>query len=219
MAGLNDETEIDSEMKTDDKGERFRPVTEDENRMLTEAAKAYIRTLFAGNSDGHGSDHAERVYRNAMMIAETEPCDRQIVALAALLHDADDHKLFDTEDNANARRFLSEHGVERESTERIVEVINAVSFSKNKGRKPETAEGRIVQDADRLDAIGAVGIARTFAYGGKNGRTLADSIRHFHEKLLLLKDLVNTDQAKELAEQRHEWMLQFLQEWEEETGQ
>ena len=184
---------------------------------LIDEAIAFAQALFSGNADGHGFDHTFRVYKNAMRIADTEQCDRQIVALAALLHDADDYKLFDTADNANARRFLKEHGVAREQTERIIAAINSVSFSKNRDRKPETIEGQIVQDADRLDAIGAVGIARTFAYGGRHGRNLESSIAHFHEKLLLLKDMLNTEMAREIAAERHDFMLQFLKHWHEET--
>ena len=185
---------------------------------ITQEAMEYIRALFAGTADGHGAEHTLRVWRNAMRIAEAEPdCDRQVVSLVALLHDADDHKLFSTENNANARRFLEKHGVPQEEADRICRAINAVSFSKNRDRRPENPEGRIVQDADRLDAIGAVGIARTFAYGGKHGRTPEDSIAHFHEKLLLLKDLMNTDKARELAEERHAFMEAFLREWDEET--
>ena len=182
-------------------------------------AVEYIRELFRGNADGHGFEHALRVWRNTMEIAEAEPgCDPEAAALAALLHDADDHKLFDTENNANARRFL-EGRVPPEETERICAAINSVSFSKNRGKRPETPEGRIVQDADRLDAIGAVGIARTFAYGGKHGRTPEESIAHFHEKLLLLKDMMNTEKAKALAERRHAFLEAFLREWEAETGE
>ena len=187
-------------------------------QQMIEVAKEYIRELFAENADGHGLEHALRVYRNAMLIAETEPgADKQIVALGALLHDADDHKLFQTENNGNARRFLEEQGMDPDVTERIVAAINSVSFSKNKGRKPETLEGRIVQDADRLDAIGAVGIARTFAFGGKHERSLESSIGHFYEKLLLLKELMNTAKAKELAETRHAFMEEFLREWKAEN--
>jgi uncharacterized protein len=123
-----------------------------------------------------------------------------VVALGALLHDADDGKLFGTEHNEHARAFLSSQGVEPQTAEKILSVINDVSFSKNRDRKPELPEGCIVRDADRLDAIGAVGIARTFAYGGKHGRGLQDSIAHFHEKLLLLKDMMLTEKAKEIAE-------------------
>ena len=186
---------------------------------LTGAAVDYARALFAGNADGHGFDHTMRVYRNAMEIARGEDCDRQIVALAALLHDADDPKLFSTADNANARAFLNSHGADEEMTERILAAVNAVSFSKNRDRKPDTVEGQIVQDADRLDAIGAIGIARTFAYGGGHGRGLEDSIGHFHEKLLLLTDLMNTLTAKSMAAERHRFMLDFLREWARETGE
>ena len=187
------------------------------NDQITCEAMEYIRGLFEGNADGHGAEHSLRVWRNAMMIAESEDCDPRIVSLAALLHDADDYKLFATENNANARRFLDAHGVTREDADRICAAVNAVSFSKNKGTRPETAEGRIVQDADRLDALGAVGIARTFAYGGGHGRPPEDSIAHFHEKLLLLKDMMNTEKAKELAEERHAFLEEFLREWDRET--
>ena len=184
---------------------------------IIEAAIYYIRDLFAENADGHGFDHSMRVYRNALRIMETEPAaDRLVVSLGALLHDADDHKLFHTENNGNARRFLREHGIRPDIEERICEAVNAVSFSRNRGRIPETIEGRIIQDADRLDAVGAIGIARTFAYGGKHGRTPEASIAHFHEKLLLLKDLMNTEKAREMAESRHTFMEQFLREWERE---
>lgn len=188
-----------------------------EDNVITEAIE-YVRNLFAGNSDGHDFGHTMRVYRNAMTIAGKEECDRRIVALAALLHDVDDHKLFNTTDNANARAFLNGQGVDSGSTERIIAAVNSVSFSKNRDRKPETVEGCIVQDADRLDALGAIGIARTFSYGGRHGRELSENIMHFHEKLLLLKDMMNTEPAVRLAEERHEFMLEFLREWERETG-
>ena len=184
---------------------------------LTEKTLEYIRALFRDNTDGHGADHTLRVYRNAVQIAENEPgCDRELIVLAALLHDADDHKLFRTENNANARAFLAENGVPEDRTDRICEVINAVSFSRNRGKVPETPEGKIVQDADRLDALGAVGIARTFAYGGKNGRSLEDSVQHFYDKLLLLRDMMNTETGKQLADGRHAFLEAFLQELEKE---
>ena len=182
------------------------------------AAIAYVQGLFQNNCGGHDAAHTLRVYRNARHIAELEPgCDREIVALAALLHDVDDHKLFSTRNNGNARAFLAAQGGEPERIDRICQVINAVSFSQNKGGRPATPEGRIVQDADRLDAIGAVGIARAFAYGGEHGRTLEASVAHFHEKLLLLKDLLNTDTARDVAEKRHAFMEEFLAEFTEET--
>ena len=186
---------------------------------ITQEAIEYIRELFRGNADGHGVEHACRVRRSAMLIAENEGvCDLQVVSLAALLHDADDHKLFSTEHNENALRFLEAHGIPEEQADRICDVINSVSFSQNRGRRPETPEGRAVQDADRLDALGAVGIARTFAYGGRHGRTPEESIAHFHEKLLLLKDMMNTEKGRKLAEERHAFLEAFLREWEKETG-
>ena len=188
-----------------------------QERIVKEATE-YIRTLFQGNSDGHDFDHTMRVFHTALEIADSEPdCDRRIVALAALLHDADDYKLFATADNANARAFLNSQNVDEATAERICTAINSVSFSKNRDKCPESIESKIVQDADRLDAIGAIGIARTFAYGGKHGRTLDSSIAHFHEKLLLLKAMMHTEKAKEMAESRHAFMESFLQEWETEN--
>lgn len=186
--------------------------------QILEDAVRYVRALYEGNSDGHGLDHTMRVYHLAMKIADSEPgCDRRITALAALLHDADDPKLFSTEDNRNARSFLAEQGVSPEETERICAVINSVSFSKNGGRRLEDINAMIVQDADRLDAIGAIGIARTFAFGGKHGRGLDSSVQHFYDKLLWLKDMMNTEMAREMAEKRHRLMIEFLKEWDAET--
>lgn len=183
-----------------------------------EAAKEYIKELFSGNAGGHDASHTMRVYRNALLIAKDEnPCNMEIVSLAALLHDADDHKLFHTENNSNARQFLASQKLDEELIEQIIRAINSVSFSRNRGRKPETIEGMIVQDADRLDAIGAIGIARTFAYGGEHGRSLESSVQHFHDKLLLLKEEMNTEAARKLAEDRHRFMEQFLLEYQKEA--
>jgi uncharacterized protein len=129
----------------------------------------------------------------------------------------DDHKLFDTENNANARRFLETQNLCIEEIEQICSIINNVSFSKNRGNSPESIEGKIVQDADRLDALGAIGIARTFAYGGKNGRSLEDSLQHFHDKLLLLMDEMNTEEAKKLAIVRHKYLEEFIEEFKAES--
>ena len=184
-----------------------------EERIL--AAKQYVKTLFADRADGHDVEHTLRVYSNAMRIAQAEgPCDLEIVGLSALLHD--DDKLFQTENQANARKFLEEIGTPKNQIDQICRVINAVSFSKNRGKHPETLEVKIVQDADRLDAIGAVGIARTFSYGGHKGRSLTDTVQHFHDKLLLLKDEMNTETAKQMAESRHQFLITFLNELEKE---
>ena len=101
--------------------------------------------------------------------------------------------------------------------DRICEAINSVSFSRNKGKRPCTPEGRVVQDADRLDAMGAIGVARAFAYGGEHGRPLASSIQHFYDKLLLLRDEMNTDAARQIALRRHAFMTAFLEEYRTET--
>ena len=182
-------------------------------KLQIDAAKGYIEELFAGSSDGHDAAHSIRVFENAMRIARlTGPCDLQLVALSALLHDADDHKLFKTKDNSNARKFLKTLDLGLK-TEEILEIINSVSYSKNKGKEPQSLESAVVRDADRLDAMGAIGIARTFAYGGRKGRSLEESLAHFDEKLLHLKDAMNTEVGKEMALERHSVLLKFLEEY------
>lgn len=189
-----------------------------DNEKLIRDAIEYVSNLLENNSGGHDAAHSLRVYKNALAIAEKEPeCDLLVVSLAAILHDADDHKLFNNENNENTREFLKDNGVSYEVTEEICRVINSVSFSKNRGKKPETLEGMIVQDADRLDAMGAIGIARTFAYGGEHGRSIEESVQHFYDKLLLLKDEMNTETARKLAESRHAFLAEFLAHYDEET--
>lgn len=178
----------------------------------------YVENIFTGNSDGHGADHSLRVYNNALNIRKAYECNELYVDLGALLHDVDDHKLFNNKNNENARKFLIENDFDSEATEDIIEIINSVSFTKNKGTKPNTLEASIVQDADRLDAIGAIGIVRTFMYSGKNSRGIEDSLKHFDEKLLLLKDMMNTDEAKSLAEERDSFMKEFLSEINDELN-
>ena len=188
------------------------------DKNLVQSAKLYIQDVFKTDAGGHDVNHTMRVYRNALLIAESEPaCDVEKVALAALLHDADDQKLFSTENNANARAFLESESVPQEEIESICAIINAVSFSQNGDRRPDSLEARIVQDADRLDAMGAVGIARTFAYGGAHGRPFEESVQHFHDKLLRLKDLMNTDKGRELAESRHQYLQWYLKEYAAEV--
>ena len=185
---------------------------------IIEEAKDFIEDLFKNDSGGHDADHSLRVYHNALRIFQEEGSgDLEIISLAALLHDSDDHKLFDTKDNANARRFLNDHDIDKEKIERICETINSVSFSQNRGRRPVTIEAMIVQDADRLDAIGAIGIARTFAFGGEHKRPLSSSVQHFYDKLLLLKDEMNTQTGKKLAQDRHMFMEEFLRRYFNET--
>ncbi len=188
-----------------------------DNELLIKNAADYVAGLLENNAGGHDIAHSVRVYKNALKIAETEPsCDMLVVSLAALLHDADDHKLFDNENNENARAFLSNNGVPADKAEEIIKVINSVSFSQNRGKKPETIEGMIVQDADRLDAIGAIGIARTFAYGGEHGRSIDESVQHFYDKLLLIRDELNTEAAKKAASKRHDFLEAFISELNDE---
>ena len=191
-----------------------------EKDEIIKSAIKYVKELFENNSDGHDVAHTMRVYKNALEITKAYPeADSFIVSLGALLHDADDHKLFNTENNANARKFMADAGLSEDVADGVCKVINSVSFSKNRGKKPESFEGMIVQDADRLDALGAIGIARTFAYGGKNGRSLDMSLQHFYDKLFLLKDEINTDAARKIAKRRHEFMEGFVKEYLEETKQ
>ena len=164
------------------------------------AAERYMREIFASDSSGHDADHTMRVCRMAEKIARAEGADVGVVKLAALLHDVDDHKLSpDTADTqSRAVAFLKSQNVDAFAAERILRIIGQVSFSRNT-LPPDSLEGMCVQDADRLDAMGAIGIARTFAFGGAHGRAIyspADescSIAHFYEKLLLLKDRMNTE--------------------------
>ena len=187
---------------------------------IIEKAKDYAAKLLGGNCGGHDLQHTLRVYNNALAIAKTEPdADLFIVSIAALLHDVDDYKLFNTTDYRNARTFLKENEIPEQQEQQIITTIDSVSFSKNRDRKPLTVEGQIVQDADRLDALGAVGIARTFAYGGEHSRPMEETVRHFHEKLLLLKDMMNTDAAKTMAQNRHIYMENYLKELNQEISE
>jgi uncharacterized protein len=191
---------------------------------MIEKAKLFARQIFSGDASGHDFDHTLRVCRMAVRLAREEGADVQTVALAALLHDVDDRKISPQtcENLDNARRFLRENGADDEKIRQITDIISRISFSG--GGVPDSIEGKCVQDADRLDAIGAVGIARTFAFGGSRGRRLHDpagedntsSIAHFHEKLLLLKDRMNTPTGKALAMQRHDYMLSFLEQFHAE---
>ena len=189
---------------------------------MIDKAIEFAREIFAGDGSGHDFDHTMRVYRMATRLAEEEGAELEIVRLAALLHDVDDRKISpETCENClRAVTFLKENGAEDETIGKIVEIISQVSFSAHKGI-PTTLEGKCVQDADRLDAIGAIGIARTFAYGGSRGRRMHDphgqdpdaTVQHFYDKLLLLKDSMNTATGKRLAQHRDEFMRRFLEEF------
>lgn len=195
----------------------------------------FVREFFEKDYSGHDYFHTLRVWKCAALLAEKENADPVITQLAALLHDVDDRKIspHTAENKDNARRFLKEQGVCEEDISKIVKIIDDVSFRGSDSVVPETIEGKCVQDADRLDAIGAVGIARAFAFGGSRNRKMYDenekpeegmnaeayyknegtTINHFYEKLLLLKDMMNTETAKELAQKRHEYMEGFLDEF------
>ncbi len=210
------------------------------NDIIQKTAE-YIKQEFSGDSSGHDWWHIYRVWKNALAICEHEKANRFIVELAALLHDLDDWKFNETGDETplRARAWLESCSVDIPTADSVCEIITHISY-KGAGveNKMKSLEGFIVQDADRLDAIGAIGIGRAFAYGGYKNRPMYDpeasnqmhasfeeyknsksaTINHFYEKLLLLKDMMNTPTAKKIAEQRHEVMLnflnQFMNEWE-----
>ena len=194
-----------------------------------------VRALFAGDASGHDWFHTQRVMRMAARLAREEGADQEICELAALLHDADDYKLTGGAPGAtdNAERLLRDFGYPLDMREKICAIIRSVSFKGTDTAVPETLEGKVVQDADRLDAIGAIGIARAFAFGGSRGRVMYDpdeppslgmsgeeyarskgtSVNHFYEKLLLLRDMMNTPSARAVAQERHRVMQAFLEEF------
>jgi len=210
------------------------------NEIIKKTA-VYVQQEFQNDSSGHDWWHIHRVWKNAVQIAKIEGADLFTVELAALLHDLDDWKLNPSADGTplRAAAWLRQMGVDAALSLHICEILAHLSY-KGAGveNKISTLEGQIVQDADRLDAIGAVGIGRAFAYGGHAGRPLYDpneppqmhqtfeqykssrsaTINHFYEKLLLLKERMNTPTARRIAEQRHalmeNFLAQFLSEWD-----
>ena len=208
------------------------------HKEIIDRAAAYAREKFENEYSGHDWFHTLRVFKNATRIAEKEGADVETVQLAALLHDVDDRKLSPGtyEDKANARGFLSENNVEESRICEICRIIGEISFAEN--CVPSTLESKCVQDADRLDAIGAIGIARAFAYGGNHNRLMyhpdiapnpnmskeeyiksnSTTVNHFYEKLFKLTDMMNTDTANAIAKERDAYMkdfiAEFLDEWE-----
>lgn len=209
---------------------------------IIDSTVKYVRETLEGEASGHDWWHVYRVWKMAQNIGQKENADMFVVELAALLHDIADYKMHGGDDTVGprvAREWLEKQGIDEGIISHVAEIIKEASF---KGAKVETKintiEGKVVQDADRLDAIGAMGIARTFAYGGAKGRAMYDpaikpevhesfeqyknnnspTINHFYEKLLLLRDLMNTETGKKIAEGRHEIMENFLKdffnEWE-----
>lgn len=201
-----------------------------------EKIKEYVKYLLAKEYSGHDYYHCIRVYNNAMLICKDMDCDKQLVSVASLLHDVDDAKLFDSKDYDNARKILNDLHYEKDFIEKVISIIKDVSFKGKDSVIPSSLEGKIVQDADRLDAIGAIGIARTFAYGGNHNRLIYDpsikpnlnmdynqyknannpTINHFYEKLLLLKDMMNLEKSKQIAIHRHKFMEEYLKEFYDE---
>ncbi|SDJ68363.1 HD domain-containing protein [Sediminibacillus albus] len=187
----------------------------------------YVMQLFQNEGTGHDYYHMKRVALMARGFAREENADTFVAEAAGWLHDIGDKKLFNDPFSAKEgmKVFLQQIGLDDEQISTIERAVADVSFSKGH-KKPSTLEGQIVQDADRLDALGAVGIARTFAYGGANGQlihsenTANTSIQHFYDKLLLLKDLMITAAAKKEAGIRHQFMktylAQFFKEWDEQ---
>ena len=197
-----------------------------------------LQGRFSGDSTGHGLDHSMRVTANALTICRAEGGDPDIVELAALLHDADDRKLFgdDYRDCRFASELMRDCGFPDDTVAEVVRIIQHLSFKGKDTEIPDSLEGRIVQDADMLDAIGAIGIARAFAYGGRKGRAMYDpdipptmdmdesqyfankgtTINHFYEKLFLLKDMMNTETGKRIAKDRHAFMEEFVRRFKEE---
>lgn len=202
---------------------------------IIDRAYQLVQDIFANDCTGHDYYHTKRVVTLAESIAKVEGGNLFIIRLAALLHDVDDSKLFHTsEELSHAHQFCKENEVTKEEEELICEIIQSVSF--HSGQVPSTIEGKIVQDADRLDAIGAIGIARAFAYGGSKKRAMYDpevppnltmsskeyhqnvgtTVNHFYEKLLKLKEMMNTKEGLRLATQRHEFMEMFLKQFYDE---
>lgn len=203
---------------------------------------AHFQKEFAHESTGHDWFHIERVWKNAKQIQAKEGGDLFVIELGALLHDIADHKFVknaDEEAEKRTRELLGALGVSEETILSVLHIVHNCSFKGGIGdNKMKTLEGLIVQDSDRLDAIGAIGIARTFAYGGKAGNIIYDpsiiptnfksaeeyrtkrthTINHFYEKLLRLKDGMNTSTGLQLANQRDAFMRSFLEqfynEWE-----
>ena len=204
---------------------------------LIEKTQDYVRVKFESEYSGHDYFHTLRVFKMATRIAEREGADIAIVQLAALLHDVDDRKLSPEtyQNQANARNFLVSNGVDYDTVERICKIIREISFGANDS-VPATIEGQCVQDADRLDAIGAIGIARAFAYGGNHNRLMyhpeikpnlnmskeeyrkseSTTINHFYEKLFTLTALMNTQTAIQIARARETYMQEFVSEFMDE---
>ena len=207
---------------------------------LPEKIAQQIKSQFENDSSGHDWFHIERVWKMSKFLQEKEGGDLEVIELAALLHDISDYKLNGGKLDIGgqvARSILTEHNCDEETIEKVAYIVDNISYKgANTQAEMKSIEGKIVQDADRLDAIGAIGIARTFAYGGHKGQPMYDptlnptlhesfeayansrtsTINHFYEKLLLLKNRLNTTTAKEIGEKRHKIMEDFLKDFYDE---
>ena len=213
-----------------------------DKEIVIEKTKEFVRNKLKGEGSGHDWWHIYRVYNIAVNLVKDEDnkVDIFVIQLGALLHDIADWKFNDGDTNVGAevaRNFLKSLNVDYEIIEHVADIVKNISF-KGAGEKAQmkTLEGMIVQDADRLDAIGAIGIARAFAYGGHKNREMFNpdikpqnhktfeeyknsrgtTINHFYEKLLLLKDLMNTESGRQYAQKRHKFMEEYLKEFYEE---
>ncbi|GAA0179613.1 HD domain-containing protein [Clostridium sediminicola] len=207
-------------------------------KLIIEETKKFVREKLEGEGTGHDWWHIERVYKTACFIGKKEKADMFVVELAALLHDIADWKFHDGNSYIGAevsQKWLSKFEVDPIIIEKVCNIIKTLSFKGGTVDSTQhTIEGKVVQDADRLDAIGAIGIARAFAYGGNKNREIYNpnidpktfkdfneykkddkntTVNHFYEKLLKLKDLMNTDTGKQLAKQRHDFMENYLEQF------
>lgn len=205
------------------------------DNLLISATIEYVKEVFATDFSGHDFFHTMRVFQTATKIAMEEKADLQIVQLAALLHDVDDRKLSPEtcENKDRAVAYMRSKGLSEDTITRVKDIIGEVSFAGTDSVVPKTLEGKCVQDADRLDALGAMGIARAFAYGGNHNRAMYDpeippalnmgkeeyqnhvstTVNHFYEKLFLLKDMMNTGCAKRIAGHREQYMREYIDEF------
>ncbi len=207
------------------------------NEQIISNTIAFVKDTLQNAEGGHDWFHIERVYNNSLLIAKTENVNELIIALGALLHDIADSKFHNGDDTIGpktAREFLFKQNVDSTIIEHVIKIIENISFKGgNENQKFKSLELDVVQDADRLDAIGAIGIARCFNYGGFKNRKIFDpsilpnikmtkeeyktssspTINHFYEKLLLLKDRMNTKTGKRIALARHQFMEQYLEQF------
>ncbi|WP_124979476.1 HD domain-containing protein [Nonlabens xiamenensis] len=209
--------------------------------QLVEKTKAFVQDRLKNAEGGHDWFHIQRVYNNAMQIASQENGhDVLVVQMAALLHDIADSKFHDGNEEIGPRialEFMASVGLAQATSQHVVKIIENISFKGGHGEGTfDSLELQIVRDADRLDAMGAIGIARTFNFGGFKNNAIYDpaippnpgmdketykkanqpTLNHFHEKLLLLKDLMHTTTGRQLAEARHEFMVQYLAQFHAE---